>query len=520
MLIGIDLGTTYSAVSYLDKKGNPQIILNREEEPTTPSVVYVEGDTVIIGKNAREKALSFPEKICRCIKRMMGFSEVALEQESEKYTPEAISALIIKRLLEDVLAQQEEEINGIVVTVPTYFDEVKRTATKQSVEGAIEALKMDLEQAERVSNIAFIAIIDEPKAAALYYSHKMERKEGKVLIYDLGGGTFDATLVELSDDKVKVIAEGEEHEAGGIFFDDAILKYVMATIYKEQRIDLRKEKYSVERAKILLEAENCKKQLSKNGVEAVTMTVSVKHKSFDVIITRAVLERMIEPYICRTTDVIDDMLFFEGLEPVDVDEIVLVGGSSRIPYVRKVLKEYFRKELSETIDPDKAVTYGAALYAGMRYQELDERGVERGKTEVSVSLKLEDVCAHSIGLLITKDAVTKEKEDHVLIEENTPIVAEAEQEFETAYAGQTYIKIELTEAGNKFTEQTIKLPSSLPQGTKVQILIRVNSDHLIEVAMYIPSIDFLEKYEVPRLNNLSEEEQREMSGLIASKKIK
>ena len=142
MLIGIDLGTTYSAVSYLDKEGNPQIILNREEEPTTPSVVYVEGDTVIVGKNAREKALSFPEKICQCVKRLMGFKEIVLSKEETKYTPETISALIIKRLLEDVLAEKQENIDGIVVTVPTYFDEIKRTATKQSVEGAIEAIKI------------------------------------------------------------------------------------------------------------------------------------------------------------------------------------------------------------------------------------------------------------------------------------------------------------------------------------------------------------------------------------------
>lgn len=520
MLIGIDLGTTYSAVSYLDSKGNPQIILNREEEPTTPSVVYVDGDKVIVGKNAREKALSFPEKICKCIKRLMGFKEIALEQDDEKYTPEAISAIIIKRLLEDVLQQQKENINGIVVTVPTYFDEIKRTATKQSVESAIEALKTDSELAGRIKEKAFISMIDEPKAAALYYSHKMEREQGKVMIYDLGGGTFDATLVELSEGKVTVIAEGEEHEAGGAFFDEKILKYVMDEVEKNHLIDLKSSEYVVERAKILLEAENCKKKLSEDGVNAVNMTVGIKRKSVDVVITREKFEEMIEPYVYRTTDTMEDMLYDKGIMPEDVDEIVLVGGSSRIPYVREVLKDFFGKELSEAIDPDKAVTYGAAIYAGMRYQELGTEEQEEEKEEeaqVRVPLKLEDVCAHSIGLLITKNAVTKEKEDYVLIEENTPIVAEAEQEFHTAYASQTYINIELTEAGNKFTEENIKLPGSLPKGTKVKLRIRVNSDHLIEVALKIPSIDFFKEYEVTRINNLSEEEQRVMSGLIAAK---
>lgn len=517
MLIGIDLGTTYSAVSYLDKKGNPQIILNREEEPTTPSVVYVDKDKVIVGKNAKEKALSFPEKICNCIKRIMGFRDAALEQDNTKYTPEALSALIIRRMLEDVLAGQDEDIEGIVITVPTYFDEIKRTATKQALEGAIEAIKTDKELAGRVSDIAFISMIDEPKAAALYYCHKTERKKGNVMIYDLGGGTFDATLMELSEGKLTVIAEGEEHEAGGIFFDEKIKKYVVDKVEEEYGIDLNKDKYGVERAKILLEAEECKKQLSKPDISTVNMTVSVKHKSYDIEITRACFEELIEPYVFRTRDVMDDMLFYKDLQPSDVDEIVLVGGSSRIPYVRESIKDFFGKEPSEAIDPDKAVSYGAALYAGMRYQELGIGGASQIAEEAKISLKLEDVCAHSIGLLITKDAVTREKEDYILIQENTPIVAEVEQEFVTAYAGQTYIKIELTEAGNKFTEQNIKLPDSLPKGTKVRVRIRVNSDHLIEVGMKIPSIDFLKEYQVPRINNLSEEQQREMSGLVASK---
>ena len=266
MLIGIDLGTTYSAVAYLDKQGHPRIVLNREEEPTTPSVVYVDGDTVIVGKNAKEKALSFPEKICNCIKRVMGFQDTAWQQDNTKYTPEAISALIIRRMLEDVLVRQEEDIDGIVITVPTYFDEIKRTATKQSLEGAIEAIKKDKEFAGRVSNIRFISMIDEPKAAALYYCYKTERKKGNIMIYDLGGGTFDATLMELSEGKVTVMAEGEEHEAGGIFFDEKIKKYVVDKMEEEYGIDLNKKQYDIERAKILLQAEECKKQLSKPGV--------------------------------------------------------------------------------------------------------------------------------------------------------------------------------------------------------------------------------------------------------------
>lgn len=515
MLLGIDLGTTYSAVSYLDKSGNPQIILNREEEPMTPSVVFVDGDTVLVGQNARKRALHFPEKICKCIKRLMGFKEIALEESDTQYTPEAISGIIIKRLLEDVLVQFEEEITGIVVTVPTYFDDTKRTATKQAVEGAVEALKADKNWADYVANVDFIGIIDEPKAAALYYSHKAERKNGKILIYDLGGGTFDAALIEIAGDNVTVIAEGEEHEAGGAFFDEKICDYVMDEVLAKYYINLRDDEYSTERAKILLDAEVCKKQLSMEDVEEVNMAVSMKHKTADVLLTRDTFNDLIENMVHRTIYVLEDILEEKDLNPDEVDEIVLVGGSSRIPYVRERLKELFGKELSEAVDPDKAVSYGAALYAGMLHKQVAK---DETKESVNVSLKLQDVCAHSIGMLIT-DPTTKEKINDILIEENTPIVAESERPYAIANESQTYIKIELTESGSKFSEQLIKLPHGLPRNTPVKIHVRVNQDHLIEVAMTVPSIDFTKEYKVNRIRNLSEEEQMELSGLIASKTL-
>ena len=515
MLLGIDLGTTYSAVSYLDRNGNPQIVLNREDDATTPSVVFVDGDKVLVGKKARQRGISFPQKLCKFVKRLMGFKEVAITEQDVEYMPEAVSAMIVKRLLEDVLVRNEEAITGIVVTVPTSYTDERRMATRQAVEGAIEALKADKEKAAYVTDVKFIGIIDEPKAAALYYAHKVERDEGKVLIYDLGGGTFDAALVEVSGDNVTVIAEEQEHEAGGIFFDEKIRDYAVDQINKLYGIDLKKSKYLSEYEKLLLDAENCKIQLSAEDVAEVNMTVNVGHNSVDILLTEDKFVEMIESIVQRTIYALGYLLDDKDLEPDDVDEIVLVGGSSRIPYVRNCLKAMFPKAPSQPIDPDKAVSYGASLYAGMLYKKMDMNEVSEN---ANVTLKLQDVCAHEIGVLLT-DKETREKYIDVLIEENTPIVAEAKKEYEIAFQNQTYIRLELTEAGTKLEDVEMKLPQALQIGTKVELHVKVNSDHMIEIFIAIPSIQFEREYKLERLKNLSEEEQRELSGLVASKTL-
>lgn len=517
MVIGIDLGTTYSAVSYMNKNGEPEIILNRDEETTTPSVVFVDDKEVVIGKNARKKALQWPQKICRCVKKFMGFRETVLKDKKTEYSPEAISALIIRRLIEDVLIRKEEAIEGIVVTVPTYFNDSKRIATKQAVIGALQAIKENSkEMLERIKTVDFIEIIDEPKAAALYYCHRSNRKQGNILIYDLGGGTFDAALIEIDGNTVKIIAEAEEHAAGGHYFDNKVMEYVIEEIKNNYHINLKEEEYETEREVILIDVENSKKALSEEGVEEVKIAVSCKYRTYDVVLTRERFNEIIDSIVVRTQDAVSYMLEEKGYEIEEIDEVVLVGGSSKIPYVRDGLKEMFGKELCEAIDPDKAVSYGASIYADML---LKERKTDDERTEEHEEiLKLEDVCAHSIGLLVINPH-TGEKENYVLIEENTPIVAEQEHKFETPYENQTYIKLELTEAEVVISEQNIKIPKGLKRGTEVVIRVVVNSSHLIEVYLKVPSIGFCKEYEVARLQNLSEEEQKELSGLVASKKI-
>ena len=498
MVLGIDLGTTYSAISYLDKGGNLQIVLNKEKETITPSLVFVEGDKVTVGKQARKKAMSLPKKICRCVKRLMGFRETVLTESEKSYSPEAVSAIIIRRLIEDALLQNNEPIEGIVVTVPTYFNDTKRTATRQAVEVAVEALPIE-------NKDFFIEVLDEPKAAGLYYCYKNGDTKGTILVYDLGGGTFDTALLEVDEETVNIVAVGEEHEAGGAYFDDKIREFVIEKVKEKYGIDLRKEEYASEREVILLDAEIAKKQLSNEEINEVNIVVCCQQKSMDVILTKDHFNELIDSMVHRTENTIQNMLEENGTSNEEINQVVLVGGSSRIPYVRKMLENMFPGKLVNYLDPDKAITYGAAIYAGMLL----------GKEEYK-ELKFQDICAHEIGILILNEE-TGEKYNDILIHSNAPVDCMEEREYQTAYANQTYIKVELTESENVVSKTDIKLPRQLPIGTKVNLGVKVNKSHFIEVFLSIPSIDFCKEYSVKRTNNLTEEEKRRLSGLVASR---
>ena len=519
MVIGIDLGTTYSAVSYLNEKMEPEIVLNRENEISTPSVVFVDGKDVAIGKEAQKKGLQWPEKICRCIKRHMGFRHRFLQETEENYSPETISALIIRRLIEDVMTRREGNIEGIVVTVPTSFDNPKRTATIQAVKAALEAMEDSSQEIfKRIRSVKFIEVINEPEAAALYYCHKSKRKQGRILIYDLGGGTFDAALIEIDGNTISVIGRADEHAAGGSYFDNMILDYVIKEVNDKHHINLLEKKYRSEKEIILMDVENSKKLLSKEGVDKVDIAVRCKHKTCDVALTKDKFNEIILPLVHRTQDAISDMLDENGFEAEDIDEVVLVGGSSKIPYIRECLREIFQKDLCEDVDPEKAVVFGASIHADRLLKERKDNGENSEWNEQENVLKINDFCTYSIGIL-TIDLDTGEKVDDILIEEKTPLVAEVERSYETRFENQTYIKLEITEGGCVINERNFKLPQGLKMGTEVIVRIVVNTSHMIEVYLKVPSIAFSKKYIATSLQNLSEEEQKELSGLVASKKI-
>lgn len=503
MIIGIDLGTTYSAAAYLDRNDIPQIIPNAEGEEMTPSIVFVDGENVTVGRMARQKSLRYPDKACRCVKRNMGNRVIVLKDDRNEYPPEAISAMILEKIIKDATKRLEEDVEGVVVTVPTYFDDAKRTATKNAVE---------------MLGVRLMGMIDEPKAAAICYCYQNALEKSKILVYDFGGGTFDATLMEVNGNNINIIAEGEEHEAGGSYFDAFIVDYVIDEVKRNFDIDLKEEKYSTVREQILNDAESAKKELSTN--EDATIFVCCPECAVDVTITRETFNDLIENMVYRTITVIEDMLDEKGILPSEIDKVLLVGGSSQIPYVRERLREIFDVDLSEKIDPNRAVAYGAAVYADMIKGQVKEQ---------EQKLVLSDVCAHGIGILRRDGDNYEKKINDVLIQPNTPIPASVEAAYETYIDDQRYITLEVTEGQlteaeyvHVISEMMIEIPRgyNLRKGTEVLVQLNVNTNHLLEVYLNIPSIGLHKEYQIQRTANLDEEELRKMSGLVASKKIR
>lgn len=505
MIIGIDLGTTYSVAAYLDENNIPQIITNAESEGTTPSVVFVDGDNVYVGKAAKLKGILQPEKVCRCIKMNMGNRQVVMRDEENDYTPEMISAMILKKIITDSERRLEEKIEGAVVTVPTYFDDTQRMATQNALEGL---------------GVPLVGMVDEPTAAAYYYCYQNAVEQTRILVYDFGGGTFDATLLEINGNNITILAKGGEHEAGGAYFDEAIRDYVIDEFLMEKEVNLREDKYAKIREEILNDAEDCKKALTYS--EESGIMVRCPEGAGEIIVSRDVFNDLIDNMVYRTILVIEEMLDKKGLTPADVDKVLLVGGSSRIPYVREQLQKKFGEGLSEKLDPEKAVAYGAAVYADIIKDEINETLSER-------KLNISDVCIQGIGIIRRDPNNLFSKINDVIIEPNTPIPASAEKVYELSIENQKSIMLELTEGEFQEVEfvriisvMDIPIPQdkSLKRGTEVSVQLKVNQNQLIEVYLHIPSIDLHMEYKIPRLDNMTDEEIKAMSGLIASKNIR
>ncbi|MBQ7776641.1 MAG: Hsp70 family protein [Lachnospiraceae bacterium] len=496
MVLGIDLGTTYSVGAYLDEEGTPQIVKNLDGEEMTPSVVMVDGEDVIVGRTARRNAIIDPENVCARIKVNMGDKKVLLKQNEEDYTPEMLSHFIVKKIVNDAAEILNEEIDEVVITVPAYFSDSQRKATKDAV---------------MLSGLNLIGMIDEPTAAALYYGNATKIEKGTILVYDFGGGTFDATLLSIEGEDIKILKKSGIKEAGGSYFDDNIAEYVMDIIFEKHDIDLRDEEYSDILQELLINAEECKKQLGMRQKASIVVRVgNIREK---VEIERSTFEKMISKMYNRTESVVCSVLDQAGLKPEEVDKVLLVGGSSQIPYVQEQLKELFGESVSHEIDPHFSVAKGAAIYGGLC------------KNKSSMESAFQDVCAHGIGLVMFK-LDSSEQYNKILIEANTPIPTSVEYDGATRLANQTAIHLLITEGEFEdidfveiISEQDIELPKGLAKNTQVKIRFEIDRWQLLHVYIKIPQIDLNWECDINRLSNLTEEQIREMSGLVATKQV-
>ena len=445
-VIGIDLGTTNSCVSIFER-GESKIIPNKEGKNTTPSVVaFTDKGEVLVGDSAKRQAVTNPEKTIYSIKRIMGLmmneknaqeakkrlpykiidrnGACAVEIAGKVYTPQEISAKVLIKLKEDAEAFLGEPVVDAVITVPAYFNDSQRKATKEA--GTIAGLNV-------------LRIINEPTAAALAYG--LDKKESeKIVVYDLGGGTFDVTVLETGDSVVEVLATGGNAFLGGDDFDNKLIDFLTSEFQSETGIDLRGDVMAMQRLKEA--AENAKKELS----SAMETTVNLPFITADATgpkhlmktITRAKFESMIDSLVDETISTLKKVVSDAGLSMNDIKEVVMVGGSTRVPLVQEEVKKAFGKELNKSVNPDEVVAIGAAIQGAVIKGDVKD-------------VLLLDVTPLSLGIETLGGVMTK------IIEKGTTIPTKKSQTFSTAEDNQSAVTINVLQGEREFAKDNKSL---------------------------------------------------------------
>jgi molecular chaperone DnaK len=494
--IGIDLGTTYSVVAHVDPQGKPASIANSHGELLTPSVVLFDADGTVVGREAVLAAALEPDSVAECVKRDMGNKFYRKKINGELLPPEVVSSYILRRLKADA----EREIGPVskaVITVPAYFDESRRRAT------------MD---AGKLAGLEVLDILNEPTAAAIVYGYQegfLDRsgkikgnKPLRVLVYDLGGGTFDVTVVEMANQSFKAIATDGDVRLGGKDWDEKLVDLAAARLTETLGEDPREDAEA--RQELWIAAEGAKKTLSERT--KATMSVNYQGKRHKVEVTRAEFEEATGPLVLRTRTTAEIVVMQAGLTWKEIDRVVVVGGATRMPMITRMLGEMAGHTVDHSVSADEAVAHGAALYADLL---LAKQGAGSGQTAFSVT----NVNSHSLGV-VGVDPLTGRRRNRIIIPKNTPLPHSASGRFKTYRANQPNVKVTVMEGESDSPDGCTEvglcviqgLPPNLPAGWPVEVRYTYRENGRLQVSASLVGHAARVTTEFVRDNSLSDDD--------------
>ena len=478
--IGIDLGTTNSVVAVMEG-GKPTVIANAEGSRTTPSIVgFSKTGEKLVGQLAKRQAILNPDKTIASIKRHMG-EDYKVNIDGKDYTPQEISAMILRKLADDASNYLGEKVTSAVITVPAYFNDAQRQATKD---------------AGKIAGLDVLRIVNEPTAAALAYGLEKDKSE-KVLVFDLGGGTFDVSILEIGDGVHEVLSTSGDTHLGGDDFDQKVMDWICDEFQKQEGIDLRGDKQAMQRVKEAAEKAKCElSSVMETNINLPFITADANGpKHLDLNLTRAKFEDLSRDLLNRCKTPVERALSDAGISKSDINEVVLVGGSTRIPAVQQLVKEYTGKEPNQSVNPDEVVAVGAAVQAGVLAGEVKD-------------IVLLDVTPLTLGIETLGGVMTP------LVPRNTTIPVSKSQVFSTAENNQTAVDIHVLQGERPMSSDNKSLGMFRLDGIapamrgvpQIEVTFDIDANGIVNVSAKDKATNKEQKITITNSSNLSEQD--------------